>query len=76
VARQPTKRASLADDAYQTLRQEILGLVIAPRTELDEAALVHRFAVSRTPVREATQAALEEASARRDIAAAHLMADG
>jgi DNA-binding GntR family transcriptional regulator len=53
VARQPTKRASLADDVYQTLRQEILGLVIAPRVQLDEAAMVHRFAVSRTPVREA-----------------------
>jgi len=34
---------------------------------LDEAALVRRFAVSRTPVREAVRC--------RDIAAAHLAAD-
>lgn len=46
-------RASLADDVYRTLRREILSLVIAPRAQLDEAALVRRFAVSRTPVREA-----------------------
>ncbi len=45
--------ASLADDIHATLKREILALSIAPRSVLDEAALVKRFGVSRTPVREA-----------------------
>ena len=53
MANGPTRRGSLADDVYRTLRREVLSLVIAPRAQLDEAALVRRFAVSRTPVREA-----------------------
>ena len=49
------RHASLGDNVYLTLRREILSLVIAPRAQLDEAALVRRFAVSRTPVGEATR---------------------
>jgi len=45
--------ASLADDIYASLKREILALTIAPQSVLDEAALVNRFGVSRTPVREA-----------------------
>jgi DNA-binding GntR family transcriptional regulator len=48
-----TSRASLADDIYIGLKQEIMSLTLAPRTILDETALVERFGVSRTPVREA-----------------------
>jgi DNA-binding GntR family transcriptional regulator len=38
---------------YDTLRGEILTLELAPSTPLDETALSTRFALSRTPVREA-----------------------
>ncbi len=42
-----------SDRVHATLRQEILRLALAPGSRLDEAALSVRFAVSRTPVREA-----------------------
>ena len=38
---------------YQTLRQEILALALPPGAVLVEAALAHRFAVSKAPIREA-----------------------
>ncbi len=49
----PGRPASLADDVYSTLKHEIQNLIIPPRRQLDEAALVRRFGISRTPVREA-----------------------
>ena len=42
-----------SDRVHAALRQEILQLALAPGARLDEAALSARFAVSRTPVREA-----------------------
>ena len=42
-----------SDRVHAALRQEILRLALAPGSRLDEAALCARFAVSRTPVREA-----------------------
>lgn len=39
--------------AYETLRDEILSLALAPGTLLDETTLAERFAMSRSPVREA-----------------------
>ncbi len=39
--------------AYETLRAEILSLELAPGRDLDEAGLVERLGLSRTPVREA-----------------------
>lgn len=39
--------------AYETLRDEILSLVLAPGALLDETSLAERFAMSRSPVREA-----------------------
>lgn len=39
--------------AYETLRHEILSLVLAPGQLLDETTLADRFAMSRSPVREA-----------------------
>jgi len=42
-----------SDRVYTVLRQEILRLTLAPGARLDESALTARFAVSRTPVREA-----------------------
>lgn len=38
---------------YEMLREDILWLNIAPGTAIDEVALAERFAVSRTPIREA-----------------------
>lgn len=38
---------------YNKLRQDILSLSLAPGSDLDEAGLVERFGMSRTPVREA-----------------------
>ena len=39
--------------AYETLRDEILSLDLAPGAVLDETTLADRFAMSRSPVREA-----------------------
>lgn len=38
---------------YETLKREILELELSPGTPLDEAALAERFAMSRSPIREA-----------------------
>jgi DNA-binding GntR family transcriptional regulator len=43
----------LAEDIYTTLKEEILNSVLEPEAVLDEANLMSRFEVSRTPVREA-----------------------
>lgn len=42
-----------ASYVYSQLRSEILSLALAPGANLDEAQLVERFGLSRTPVREA-----------------------
>lgn len=39
--------------AYETLRDEILSLTLAPGALLDETSLAERFGMSRSPVREA-----------------------
>lgn len=39
--------------AYETIRDEILGLRLAPGQLLDETTLAERFGMSRSPVREA-----------------------
>jgi len=46
-------RGTGAAHAYETLRREILSLELAPGQELDEARLVARLGLSRTPLREA-----------------------
>ncbi len=46
-------RGTGAAFAYETLRREILGLELEPGLDLDEAGLVARLGLSRTPVREA-----------------------
>ena len=38
---------------YETLRDEILSLTLAPSELVDEVSLAKRFGVSRSPVREA-----------------------
>lgn len=38
---------------YEELRKEILSLELAPGQPLDETTLAHRFAMSRSPIREA-----------------------
>jgi DNA-binding GntR family transcriptional regulator len=39
--------------AYETIRDEILALTLAPGTYLDETSLAERFGMSRSPIREA-----------------------
>jgi len=48
----PTKGAS-GEFAYDALRQQIVSLTLAPGATLDEASLIARLGLSRTPVREA-----------------------
>ena len=40
------------DTIYQTLRQEIMLLTLAPGALVSESEVCRRFGVSRTPVRE------------------------
>lgn len=44
---------SSTEDIYNTLRQEILTLKLAPGSVIDEVSLSTRFNISRVPVREA-----------------------
>jgi DNA-binding GntR family transcriptional regulator len=46
-----TQRGAI--QVYETLREDILWLRIAPGTAIDEVALAARFEISRTPIREA-----------------------
>ena len=46
-------RSSKTAHLYQTLRSEILTLLLPPGTILVENALAARFSVSKTPIREA-----------------------
>jgi DNA-binding GntR family transcriptional regulator len=52
-ARGSRRRGSGAATVYQTLKNEILNMTMAPGDPLDETGLSHRFGMSRTPVREA-----------------------
>lgn len=47
------KRGSGVKLAYDILRNDILDLVLAPGTPIDEVQLAERLAMSRTPIREA-----------------------
>lgn len=49
----PRKRGSGVSKVYDVLRNEILDLKLAPGEPIDEVQLARRFAMSRTPVREA-----------------------
>ncbi len=49
----PKKSESLTERVYQLLRAEILTCSLEPGQEISEAELAARFAVSKTPVREA-----------------------
>lgn len=50
---QERKRGTGARFVYDTLRDEILDLVLPPGAPIDEAGLAERLAMSRTPIREA-----------------------
>jgi DNA-binding GntR family transcriptional regulator len=50
---QERKRGTGARFVYDTLRDEILDLVLPPGSPIDEAGLAERLAMSRTPIREA-----------------------
>lgn len=47
------KRGSGVQFVYETLRDEIIDLALAPGSAIDEAKLSERFSMSRTPIREA-----------------------
>ncbi|MEO1110481.1 MAG: GntR family transcriptional regulator [Pseudomonadota bacterium] len=47
------KRGSGVQLVYETLRDEIIDLALAPGSPIDEAKLSERFSMSRTPIREA-----------------------
>lgn len=47
------KPASLAEDAYEKLRREIIECELAPGTRLTEAEIAERLALGKTPAREA-----------------------
>ncbi|TAI67254.1 GntR family transcriptional regulator [Bradyrhizobium sp. Leo170] len=46
-------KGASSEHAYRALMQEIVSFTLVPGEDLDEATLVARFGVSRTPVREA-----------------------
>lgn len=48
-----TKRGGGAVLVYETIRDEILELTLAPGSALDESSLAARFSMSRSPIREA-----------------------
>lgn len=45
----------LSDKAYERIRHEILSLQLAPRSAIDEQALIQELGLGRTPIREALQ---------------------
>jgi len=45
----------LSDKAYQLIRHKIITLQLAPRTAIDEQALMEDLQLGRTPIREALQ---------------------
>ena len=47
------KRGSGVKHVYDVLRDEIIDLHLAPGSPIDEIMLAERFAMSRTPIREA-----------------------
>ena len=47
------KRGSGVKHVYDVLRDEIIGLELAPGSPIDEIQLAERFVMSRTPIREA-----------------------
>lgn len=51
---------------FDTLRQDILKLTLAPGTVIDEASIARRHSVSRTPIREAIIQLISEGLVIRD----------
>lgn len=49
----PLRRQTIASQVHAILRREIVTNQLAPHTKLSEQEIAQRFAVSRTPVREA-----------------------
>ena len=53
LSRGGISKGGSSEFAYQVIRGEIVALTLAPGSDLDEAALVSRLGLSRTPLREA-----------------------
>ncbi|WP_164512264.1 GntR family transcriptional regulator [Oceaniglobus ichthyenteri] len=58
-------RAALSGTVYERLKDDILRLVLAPKSILQEDTLAARCGVSRTPVREALRKLLDEGLVQR-----------
>jgi len=54
----------LSDKAYQLIRHKIITLQLAPRTAIDEQALMEDLQLGRTPIREALRTPIREALQR------------
>jgi len=54
------KQISLSQQAYQSIKQKIVSLELAPGTIIDEAGLREELNLSRTPLREAVQRLAQE----------------
>jgi len=53
IGSQKQAKGGGAKFVYEELRKEILSLELAPGQPMDETSLAHRFAMSRSPIREA-----------------------
>ena len=53
IRQRDKETTSLTDQAYQALRREILTCALKPGSDISEAAIANRLAMSKTPVREA-----------------------
>lgn len=60
AAEPKAKALSLADQAYLTLRRDIISCALKPGAELSEPELAQRLAMSKTPVREALARLVQE----------------
>jgi DNA-binding GntR family transcriptional regulator len=60
------------EKVYQGLREDILRLKLKPASVLDEAVIAARYAVSRTPIREAIIHLISEGLVERHGRLAHL----
>jgi DNA-binding GntR family transcriptional regulator len=54
------QRASLADQAYEAIRDRIVTLQLRPGTAINERALIEELGIGRTPVREAIRRLSQE----------------
>lgn len=62
----PKRTGSVADQAYETIRADIISGALPTRGRLTETTLAERFGISRTPVREAVKRLILEGLLTRE----------